>query len=96
MLTGAILATARAFGETAPLLLVGAATGYFSSPSGRGVLEVLQGSYTAWPTQIFAWARLPASTWSAHTSAAIVVLLVAILLVNAAAIVLRNRYERKW
>jgi phosphate transport system permease protein len=50
--TGAILAMARAFGETAPLLLVGAVTGYFSSASGRTPLEVLQGPYTALPTQI--------------------------------------------
>jgi phosphate transport system permease protein len=96
MLTGAILALARAFGETAPLLLVGATTGYFSTPGGRGVLEVLQGSYTALPTQIYAWSRLPSEKWGASTSAAIVVLLVAILVVNAVAIVLRNRYERKW
>ncbi len=96
MFTGAILALARAFGETAPLLLVGATTGYFSTPSGRGMIEALQGSYTALPTQIYAWARLPSETWSGHTSAAIVVLLVSILAVNAVAIVLRNRYERRW
>jgi phosphate transport system permease protein len=96
MLTGAILALARAFGETAPLLLVGAATGYFSSPGGRGVLEVLQGHFTALPTQVFSWARLPDDTWGGHTAAAIVVLLLSILVVNALAIVLRNRYERKW
>ena len=94
--TGAILALARAFGETAPLLLVGAVTGYFSTAPGRTPVEVLQGFYTALPTQIFAWARLPASDWKANTAAAIIVLLVAILVVNFAAILLRNRYERKW
>lgn len=94
--TGAILALARAFGETAPLLLVGALTGYFSSPSGRGVVTALRGQYTALPTQIYAWARQPASKWGPTTSAAIVVLLVSILLVNAVAIALRNRYEREW
>jgi phosphate transport system permease protein len=96
MLTGVILSMARAFGETAPLLLVGATTSYFSSPSGRGILEILQGSYTALPTQIFSFARQPSAQWGALTSAAIVVLLVVILAVNAVAIVLRNRYERKW
>jgi phosphate transport system permease protein len=96
MLTGVILSMARAFGETAPLLLVGATTGYFSSPSGRGFMEILQGSYTALPTQIFAFARLPKADFGALTSAAIVVLLVVILAVNAVAIILRNRYERKW
>jgi phosphate transport system permease protein len=94
--TGAILAMARAFGETAPLLLVGAVTGYFSSASGRTPLEVLQGPYTALPTQIFSFARLPANEWQANTAAAIIVLLVAILVVNFLAILLRNRYERTW
>jgi phosphate transport system permease protein len=94
--TGAILALARAFGETAPLLLVGAVTGYISTPSGRTPLEILQGPYTALPTQIFAWARLPAGDWQSNTAAAIIVLLVAILVVNFVAILLRNRYERTW
>jgi phosphate transport system permease protein len=94
--TGAILALARAFGETAPLLLVGAVTGYISTPSGRTPLEILQGPYTALPTQIFAWAKLPAGDWQSNTAAAIIVLLVAILAVNFVAILLRNRYERTW
>jgi phosphate transport system permease protein len=96
MLTGAILALGRAFGETAPLLLVGATTGFFANPSGQGIMQILQGYYTALPTQIFAWSKLPRAQWEANVSAAIVVLLVAILAVNAVAIVLRNRYERKW
>jgi phosphate transport system permease protein len=94
--TGAILSLARAFGETAPLLLVGAVTGYLSSAPNRGLLEVLQGKYTALPTQIYAWSKLPGEEWRANAAAAIVVLLVAIVLVNAFAIILRNRYERKW
>ena len=94
--TGAILAMARAFGETAPLLLVGAVTGYFSSASGRNPLEVLQGPYTALPTQIYSFAKLPANDWQPNTAAAIIVLLVAILVVNFLAILLRNRYERTW
>jgi len=94
--TGAILALARAFGETAPLLLVGAVTGYISTPPGRDLSEILQGPYTALPTQIFAWAKLPGDDWQANTAAAIIVLLAAILVVNLAAILLRNRYARKW
>jgi phosphate transport system permease protein len=94
--TGAILALARAFGETAPLLLVGSVTGYLSTPSGRTPLEIVQGFYTALPTQIFAWSKLPASEWQSNTAAAIIVLLTAILVVNFLAIVLRNRYERTW
>ncbi len=94
--TGAILSLARAFGETAPLLLVGAVTGYLNTPPGRGPLDVLQGQYTALPTQIYAWAKLPGQDWRANTAAAIIVLLVAILAVNLLAILLRNRYERRW
>lgn len=95
--TGAILALARAFGETAPLLLVGAVTGYISpGGSGNSLLETLQGAYTSLPTLIFSWARQPGEEWKGLTAAAIVVLLAVILVVNLAAIVLRNRYERKW
>ncbi|HEX7248532.1 MAG TPA: phosphate ABC transporter permease PstA [Actinomycetota bacterium] len=94
--TGTILSLARAFGETAPLLLVGSVTGYLSSPAGRSPLEILQGSYTALPTQIFSWSRLAGDGWRENTAAAIVVLLAIILVVNLAAILLRNRYDRKW
>ena len=94
--TGAILSLARAFGETAPLLLVGAVTGYLSSPGGRSPLEILQGQYTSLPTQIFSWSRLAGDGWKANTAAAIVVLLTIILVVNLFAILLRNRYDRKW
>jgi phosphate transport system permease protein len=94
--TGAILALARAFGETAPLLLVGAVTGYLTPGGSRGLIETLQGPYTALPTIIFSWSRQPGDEWASLTAAAIVVLLVVILIVNLAAILLRNRYERKW
>ena len=94
--TGAILALARAFGETAPLLLVGAVTGYLSPGGSGNVIETLQGSYTALPTIIFAWSREHGDEWAQLTAAAIVVLLAVILIVNLGAIVLRNRYERKW
>jgi phosphate transport system permease protein len=93
--TGAILSLARAFGETAPLLLVGATTGFLSTGN-ASFLESLRGPYTALPTLVFAWTRLPGEQWEANAAAAIVVLLVAILVVNAVAIVLRNRYERTW
>jgi phosphate transport system permease protein len=94
--TGGILALARAFGETAPLLLVGAATGYLTPGGSGNLIETIQGSYTALPTIIFSWARQPGDEWAHLTAAAIVVLLAVILLVNLAAILLRNRYERKW
>ena len=66
-----------------------------SGGSGNAI-ETLQGRYTALPTIIFAWSREPGDGWAQLTAAAIVVLLVVILLVNLAAILLRNRYERKW
>lgn len=94
--TGAILALARAFGETAPLLLVGAVTGYLSPGGNEGPLETLRGAYTTLPTIIYNWARQPGKEWKPLTSAAIVALLGVILVVNLAAILLRNRYERKW
>ena len=94
--TGAILSLARAFGETAPLLLVGAVTGYLSTPGGRSIPDILQGKFTALPTQIFSFSKQIGDDWRANAAAAIIVLLVIILAVNAIAIVLRNRYERKW
>jgi phosphate transport system permease protein len=93
VLTGTILALARAFGETAPLIMVGAVVGTFNN---LDPLEMLTGSYTALPTIIFNWAREPQEEFRALTAAAVVVLLVVILLVNAAAILLRNRYDRRW
>jgi phosphate transport system permease protein len=93
--TGVILAIARAFGETAPLLLVGAVTGFLATGH-QSFVESLRGKYTSLPTIIFAWSRLPANQWKANAAAAVVVLLGAILVVNFVAIVLRNRYERKW
>jgi phosphate transport system permease protein len=94
--TGGILALARAFGETAPLLLVGAVTGYLSPGGSGNLIETLQGPYTALPTIIFSWSRQPGDEWAHLTAAAIVVLLAVILVVNLSAILLRNRYERKW
>ena len=93
ILTGTILSLARAFGETAPLLMVGAIAGTFSS---GGIGDMLGGSYTALPTIVFDWTGKPQDEFRALTAAAIVVLLVVILLVNASAILLRNRYDRKW
>jgi phosphate transport system permease protein len=94
--TGIILTIARAFGETAPLLLVGAAAAGFGQAASATVAEKLVGPYTALPTTIYSWARLPQEEFKALTAAAIVVLLAVVLLINAIAIVLRNRYERRW
>jgi phosphate transport system permease protein len=93
ILTGTILSLARAFGETAPLLMAGAIAGTFS---GGGIGDMLTGSYTALPTIVYSWSGQPQDEFRALTSAAIIVLLVVILLVNASAILLRNRYDRRW
>ena len=94
ILTGSVLAISRALGETAPLLLVGAVTGFLASGGTFG--ESLRGPFTSLPTIVFSWARQPDADFKALTSAAILVLLVIILVANSAAIFLRNRYDRKW
>jgi phosphate transport system permease protein len=94
ILTGTILSLARAFGETAPLIMVGAIVGTFSFMGSP--IEQLMEQFTALPTIVYNWSREPQDAFRALTAAAIVVLLVVILLVNAIAIWLRNRFERRW
>jgi phosphate transport system permease protein len=92
--TGTVLSLARAFGETAPLIMVGAVTGFLSFGS-QSFVEQLQGRFTSLPTIVYAYAREKAS-FRPVTAAAIMVLMAILLLVNATAIVLRNRFERRW
>jgi phosphate transport system permease protein len=94
ILTGSVLAMARALGETAPLIMVGAVTGFLASKG--GFLESLQQRFTSLPTQIFVYTKKPQQDFQDLASAAIVVLMVLIFAVNFIAILLRNRYERKW
>lgn len=96
IMTGSILTLSRAFGETAPLILVGGVLGGFASRPGQGVVETLQGPYTALPLIVFNWSRDPQDEFRALSAAAIIVLLLVILVLNAAAILLRNRFERRW
>lgn len=95
ILTGTILSLSRALGETAPLLVVGATTGFLAT-GGASFFEAFRDRYTTLPTVIFRWSSLPSQDFRALTSAAILVLLGITLLANAVAIILRNRYERKW
>ncbi len=95
ILTGTVLTLARAFGETAPLLLVGAIGGFFSTGAGSLGGKLL-GNYTALPVLIFDWTRRPQKDFQALAAAAIVVMMVVLLIVNGLAIYLRNRYERRW
>lgn len=90
ILTGTIIGLAQALGETAPLLLIGM-NAFITSPT-TGVLE----ASTALPTQIFIWADSPERGFVARTSAAILVLLGFLITMNAIAIFLRQRFERRW
>jgi phosphate transport system permease protein len=87
--TGSILALSRALGETAPLLLVGALTYVAFNPT-------LLGDFTALPVQIYQWVARPQEEFRTLAAAGIVVLLVILLTLNAFAIWIRNRYQRKW
>jgi phosphate transport system permease protein len=94
ILTGTVLALARALGETAPLILAGAVLGSFST--GGSIADLFGGPYTALPIIVFDWARKPQEEFRALTAAAILVLLALTILANTFAILLRNRYDRKW
>ncbi|MDG2111509.1 MAG: ABC transporter permease subunit [Actinomycetota bacterium] len=94
-LTGVVLAIARALGEAAPLILVGAATGFISFGDATW-LETFTGPFTALPVLIFNFAQQPGDDWGANAAAASVVTLVMVLVINGVAIYLRNRFEKKW
>ncbi len=90
MLTGTIIGMSRALGESAPLLMIGMVAfivdvpGSFTDPA------------TALPVQIYLWADSPERAFAERTSAAIIVLLGFLLVMNLAAVILRKRMERKW
>lgn len=89
ILTGTILAVARAVGETAPLILVGAASFITTDPSGPF------SKFTALPIQIFQWTSFPQEEFRNIAAAASIALLLLLLTLNAAAVILRNRYSRR-
>jgi phosphate transport system permease protein len=90
MLTGAIIGMARALGESAPLLMIGMVAFIVEVPSGA------MSPSTALPVQIYLWADSPERAFVERTSAAIMVLLAFLLVMNAAAVWLRNHFERRW
>ncbi|MCS6986864.1 MAG: phosphate ABC transporter permease PstA [Sphingomonadaceae bacterium] len=90
ILTGTIIGVARALGETAPLLMVGMRAFIVDAP--RGFTDPA----TVLPVQIFLWSDDVNRGFVEKTSAAILVLLAFLLAINAVAVYLRNRYERKW
>jgi phosphate transport system permease protein len=89
ILTGTILAMSRAIGETAPLILVGAASFITSDPTGPF------SKFTALPIQIFQWTARPQFEFRNIAAATSIALLVMLLILNAFAVILRNRYARK-
>src|SRR5690606_29525592 len=95
IITGTILALARAIGEAAPLILVGAVTGRLADDSGLLDLDQLRERFTALPIVVTEWARNPREGFTESAAAAIVVMLVVVLIANSAAILLRNRYEKR-
>ena len=90
IMTGTIIGLAQALGETAPLLLIGM-NAFITSPP-AGILE----ASTALPTQIYIWADSPERGFVARTSAAILVLLAFLVIMNGIAIFLRQRFQRRW
>ncbi|MGB7288924.1 MAG: phosphate ABC transporter permease PstA [Candidatus Macondimonas sp.] len=90
ILTGMIIGMARALGETAPLLMIGMVAFIVDVP------DSIYDPATALPVQIFLWADSPELGFAERTSAAIMVLLVFLLSMNALAVILRRRFERRW
>jgi len=90
ILTGAIIGMARALGETAPLLMIGMVAFVVDIPGG------FTDPSTVLPVQVFLWADAPEPGFQQKTAAAIMVLLAFLVLMNALAVVLRKRFERRW
>jgi phosphate transport system permease protein len=90
VLTGTIIGMARALGETAPLLMIGMVAFIVDVP--RGFTDPA----TVLPVQIFLWADSPERAFVERTSAAIIVLLLFLMIVNITAVLLRRRFERRW
>lgn len=89
ILTGTILAISRAIGETAPLILVGAASFITSDPTGPF------SKFTALPIQIFQWTSFPQDEFRNIAAAASIALLILLVMLNGTAVLLRNRFSRK-
>jgi phosphate transport system permease protein len=90
ILTGTIIGMAQALGETAPLLMIGMVAFIVDPPTG------FTDPATVLPVQVYLWADSPERAFVAKTSAAIMVLLAFLILMNATAVILRKRFERRW
>ena len=90
ILTGTIIGLAQALGETAPLLMIGMVAFIVDIP------QKFTDAATVLPVQVFLWADRPERAFVEKTSAAIIVLLVFLILMNAIAVLLRKKFERRW
>ncbi|MAL67208.1 MAG: phosphate ABC transporter, permease protein PstA [Acidimicrobiaceae bacterium] len=93
ILTGTVLGIARALGEAAPLLVIGA-VGFYTTGN-QDFVEQLRGAFSALPMNIATFAREPAETWRGHAAAASVVLLILVFLINLVAIIVRARISKR-
>ena len=90
ILTGTIIGMAQALGETAPLIMIGMVAFIVDIPTG------ITDSASVLPVQVFRWSDFPERAFEARTAAAICVLLVFLVIMNAIAVFLRKRFERRW
>ncbi|MBN8533131.1 MAG: phosphate ABC transporter permease PstA [Rhizobiales bacterium] len=90
IMTGTIIGMAHALGETAPLLMIGMVAFIVDIP------QAITEAATVLPVQIFLWSDLPELAFQSRTAAAIIVLLGFLLVMNAAAVILRKMFERRW
>jgi len=95
ILTGTVLSLARALGEAAPLILVGAVTNSLGSDPGLLDVGSLKERFTAMPSVITTWAGEAQGGFKSNTAAAILILMAIVLVANGAAIYFRNRFEAK-
>ena len=90
ILTGSIVGMARALGETAPLLMIGMVAFVADIPEG------ISSPSTVLPVQIYLWADSPERAFAEKTSAAVLVLLGFLAVMNGAAVAMRRRFEQRW
>jgi phosphate transport system permease protein len=90
IITGSILALSRAIGETAPLIIIGAAT--FAPFYPNSLLD----QFTAMPIQIFGWVAKPQAEFQFVAAAGIIVLLFILLLMNSIAVFIRNKFQKRY
>jgi phosphate transport system permease protein len=96
ILTGSIIGMAQALGETAPLLMIGMVAFIVDIPGATGFANGFTDPATVLPVQIYMWADFPEKLFQQKTAAAIVVLLMFLVAMNAIAIILRKKFERRW